>query len=453
MLLMKYTALLLAVFLSIFSLFAEEELFVQVGTESALSPLYLDSIQDCNSGFDKAYLQQLEKILKFDLQHNGATFVVQKNVEHENQVKKEQSWKSFDGPGWEALHLHYVVKAKIEDKKLSTSAFIVSKNAIKGMEGISLSGVLSEDRQKIHQVADTIYQTLFNKKGIASCRVLFTVRQRGGENSAQWQTDVWESDYDGANAKQVTHDNFLCVTPSYLPFKTGGHCKQFLYVSYKIGQPKIFAASVEDGVGKRVTLLRGNQLMPVLSPRRDLMAFVSDISGNPELYVQSFSTEKGLTGKPVQVFSAPNGAQASPTFSPDGKKIAFVSNKDGAPRIYVIAVSQSGKDSKPQLITKQNKDNTCPAWSPDGSKIAYSALTKGVRQIWVYDFTTGKETQLTDGAGHKENPAWAPNSLHLLFNSSNANSSELYLINLNQKEAVKIGQLQGEKRFPAWEPC
>ncbi len=297
--------------------------------------------------------------------------------------------------------------------------------------------------------------SFLEKKGIASSHILYTVRNRQGENAKDWKTDIWESDYDGANAHQVTKEGVLCVTPTYLPTPGGKHPHHFLYVSYKIGQPKIFASSLKEAESKRVSFMKGNQLMPVFSPQGDQLAFVSDASGNPEIYVQAFHFEKGLTGQPHQVFASPHGAQASPTFSPDGKKIAFVSNKDGAPRIYSVMIPPRGISPlsvKPTILSKQNKDNTCPAWSPDGAYIAYSSLTKGVRQIWLYEMKTGKEIQLTTGSGHKENPCWASNSTHLVFNSSTSNSSELYLINLHQKEAVKISQGSGEKRFPSWEP-
>jgi TolB protein len=102
------------------------------------------------------------------------------------------------------------------------------------------------------------------------------------------------------------------------------------------------------------------------------------------------------------------------------------------------------------LISKQNGENSCPAWSADGKKLAYSAKTKGVRQIWIYDFDSKEERQLTDGPGNKENPSWALDSKHLVFNSTDGPASELYLVNLNQPEVIKISQGPGKKHYPTW---
>jgi TolB protein len=410
-------------------LLAEEEIVVHLASQESLTPLYLSAIQESGSGFEKSYLASLEKVLRFDFEHDGKTEIT--------SLQKAT----------------YRVETEIK-QKVANIKLIVGQT-VKGIEGIPLTGELAKDRQTMHRIHDALFQTLFHTSGIAETHILYTVRNRKGNDPSQWTSDVWEADYDGENARQVTRDNCLCVTPAFIPTKEGGPSCRFLYVSYKIGQPKIYAAALAQQVGNRLTYLRGNQLMPALSPTLDKIAFICDITGNPDLFIQDFSLEKGVIGKPRQIFCAPGATQGTPTFSPDGRKIAFVSNKDGTPRIYILDIPSPGasiNNLKPKMISKKNHENTSPAWSPDGKKIAYSALTFGTRQIWLYDLTTGEERQLTEGYGHKENPSWAPNSLHLVFNSSTPTTSDLFMINLNQKRAIKVACGPQEKRFPAWEP-
>lgn len=442
-------------FLLFVPLFADEEIVVHLSNEERLAPLYLHPIESKHSGFDANYLHALEKVLHFDLNHNGRTEVVAQTAARKKQVNLEKGLRIFEREKWRALGCEYVAKTEITNKTFTITLFSVHNGSLKGLEAIPLSGNLDKDRRIIHSIADSMHAALFGVQGICDTRILYTVRTRAGASSLDWVTEVWESDYDGANAHQITKHAGLCVTPTYVPSVHGERCHHLLYVCYQVGQPKIYTTSVDNNEAKRLTYMRGNQLMPVISPQKNQMAFISDITGNPDLFVQDFSLEQGLIGKPRQVFCAAQAAQGTPTYSPDGKQLAFVSNKDGTPRIYVLTIPRAGasiKEINPTLISKQNRNNTCPAWSPDGTKIAYSASTGGVRQIWIYDFTTGKETQLTEGYGHKENPTWAPDSLHLMFNSSTATDSDLFLINLNQKKAVKITNGPGEKRFPAWEP-
>jgi len=432
---------------------SEEAIQVRLETEKQLIPIYLTHFSCDDGSLNTAICTRLEKVLQFDLNYNGMSYVIDSTNEREKLANAD----NFDTPprqsDWKALNAFYVIKAKIKDGKLSVRLFAGNSSAAKSINNIELNGNIATDRKQIHQLADIIQKALFDTEGIATTKIIYTFKTRKGD---QLSSEVWEADYDGENKRQLTNTNGYAITPVYVPPKPGFATGSFLFISYQTGQPKIYYQSLNDkSSARRLTLLRGNQLMPTLSRQRDKMAFISDVTGNPDLFILPFNPETGPTDKPYQIFSTHLATQGTPTFSPDGSKIAFVSNKDGAPRIYMMAVPAPGtslKDIKANLLTKRNRENSAPAWSPDGTKIAFCSNTQGVRQIWVYDLETKEERQLTQGPGNKENPSWAPNSMHLVFNSSDADACELYLINLNQSNAVQITSGTGEKRFPNWEP-
>jgi TolB protein len=424
----------------------EDPMVVQLSTNCRLLPLHLEEFEDAHSGFEAAYLKKLEEILSFDLNHNGMTYTPKKQTAKSKLPNDAAKYPKL----CQELGVYYLVKTQVKDKTLAIRLFSANNQQVKGIEGIRLTGQLNSDRHQMHQVADVIHKELFGKPGIADTHILYTVKSKiPGKNA--WNSEVWESDYDGQNPRQITKEGNYCLTPAYIPPSKGKMSGSFFYVSYKTGQPKIYICSLHDGISQRLSHLKGNQLMPAMSPLRDQVAFICDATGNPDLFIQPFKPEEGIKGKPRQLISSSFATQGSPVFSPDGQKIAFVSNKDGTPRIYLLDLAKWTK-AEPLLLTKYTVESTAPAWSPDGTKIAYCTLTEGVRQIWMYDLTKNEEKQLTRGPGHKENPSWAPNSLHLVYNSSDAGAAELYLMNLNQTDGIKISSGEGEKRFPNWEP-
>ncbi len=433
---------------------AGDEILVRLQTVTPMLPVYVAQIEVGDTSQSKLYIENLERVLRFDFDHNGRTQVLPFTEQKEALAKKVKTPGGFEPSSWKSLGVLYLITTRLERQQLIAELFCVNTQSAKQLEPIRLSGKVQEDRRAVHRLSDAIHQEMLGTEGIASTKILYTLRsQFDPKDPNKAVAEVWESDYDGHNARQLTFDHSYCVSPVYVPVKSGYVPGSFMYVSYRQGQSKIFASKLSGSDSQRVVTLGGNQLMPAISPQRNLLAFVSDISGRADLFIQPFNAETGIVGKPRQVFSAPKSTQASPSFHPDGNQVVFVSNKDGTPRLYILQVDQvTGEPiGKPRLISKVNRENTAPAWSPDGSKIAYSAMTEGVRQIWIYDCLKQSEWQLTQGPGHKENPAWAQNSLHLVFNSAEGASSELYLVNLNQPKARKITAGPGEKRFPSWQ--
>lgn len=441
-------------FLSVFltTSLASAPIDVHLNTSAKKESIYLAHTETKKSSISSQVLKRVESILRFDLNYSGSTKVVPKNPSLEALCKESALGNTETLASWQAAGVNYVVKPIAEEQSLQLLLLDTHKNTVLNFPKISLQGGMDNVRNKLHRLSDSVQKTIFGKEGVASTKILFTTTKsipKKGEIG-----ELWEVDYDGGNPRIVAREEALLVTPSYIPPAEGFKSRNALIISYAIGQPKIYAISLEGGSPNRLTPLRGNQLMPTVSRQRDQMAFISDASGNPDLFLQPFDPNKGAVGKPRQIFAARHATEGTPSFSPDGKKIAFVSNKDGLPRIYVMQIPLPGTKSNEiniHLLTKRNAACTAPNWSPDGKKIAFCSKARGIRQIWVYDLDLKEATQLTSGPIHKENPSFAPDSLHLTFNTAQETATQIYLLDIRDKSSVKITHGPGVKRFPAWQ--
>lgn len=443
------------------SAFCEEanELYVMLGSEHALLPTYVQTVDGKDGTFAPDYVKQLKNLLEFDLNNNGMMRIVSGKDKDLIASAFTSSEGAIDLEALRKQTLSYLLQWKIQ-RDVDVQVVSVTEGTTRNVRAGSFSGDMVKDRAKIHQIADCIFQTLFQKPGIASTKIAYVVRKKGEKGITT--SEVYVADYDGHNARQLTHTRSLCATPVWVPKRASGLAdsekgvqnQTIVYVSYELGQPKLYAVPLRDGRTYRVSTMRGNQLTPAIAPDGSAIAFCSDITGTADLFYAPFEGGVGVIAKPRQIFHVKGTATGCPTFSPDGKKVAFVSNKDGSAKIYTMDIPQPGTPSaelKPILITKRCRENTAPAWSPDGKKIAYSARNGGERQIWIYDLERHTEQQLTEGKGNKEGPSWAPDSMHLVFHATNGSSCDIYIASINQPKPVKISSGSGDALFPVWE--
>jgi TolB protein len=412
----------LKIFLFYFYFLAAEELEVRLPTKKQLQPIYIG----------RAIENEWTSLFIYDLAHDGFHSLAPVRAEWEEQLHQSEVDFGF----WQRERIEACFLLEPSGEQFAVTMIHAKRGLVKRF-------TCEKTRRAIHQLADAIQKELTGVQGVASSRILFTERVKNPD-SLEWFSTIWISDWDGANAHRLTTTKGYCLSPGFLP--SGG----YYYASSERGQSKIYRCPTLDARPEVWITLRGNQMLPSVDRMGAQIAYISDLAGRPDLFLQSI--DRDTLGRPRQIFSYPSATQASPTFSPDGQKLAFVSDKDGSAKIYLLEIPPAGSRIVPQpiLLTRKNRENSAPTWSPDGTKIAYSARTDGFRQIWIYECATAQEWQLTFGEENKENPAWAADSLHLIYNTETNDRSELYVIDLYNQEPVQITSGFGQKRFAAW---
>ena len=95
----------------------------------------------------------------------------------------------------------------------------------------------------------------------------------------------------------------------------------------------------------------------------------------------------------------------SPSVAPDGRSIAFVAVGD----VWILPLG-----GVPVRVTDDSFVELDPAWAPDGSKIAFASDRQGRMDLWVHDFKTNEDTQITRD-GEVSGPRWSPDGAHIAY--------------------------------------
>ena len=129
-----------------------------------------------------------------------------------------------------------------------------------------------------------------------------------------------------------------------------------------------------------------------------------------------------------------------PSTSGDGRFLAFVSQRTGNPDIWLKSLS-AGIVSLPRQLTNHPAIDQDPALNADGSKLLYvSNKTDPRGDVYVMDVISGKDTQLTDLQSGDASPRWIPSGDAFLYLKHNFTSDQrnLYRRTLSEQEDVEI---------------
>jgi tricorn protease len=170
----------------------------------------------------------------------------------------------------------------------------------------------------------------------------------------------------------------------------------------------IFTAPIEKGPTRNLTHSSGaHDKWPSWSPDGSSIAFISDTSGEEELYI---APQDGL--KPAeQITRGGSAMRYQPEWSPDGKRIAF-SDKDG--KVYVVTLADRKMIEIADSPHGQIRDYT---WSPRGNYLAFSFEENPNRfsAIYVWSAGEGKLRKITDDMFNAYSPAWDPQGNYIYF--------------------------------------
>jgi len=260
-----------------------------------------------------------------------------------------------------------------------------------------------EARMAARRFADKMVETFADDKsakGFATTRVAFINRK--GPNNAE----LYSCYPDGYDIRQHTSDGVAALAPRWAP-----NDRDIYYTGFLKKQGLVYRLDTSTGVRKLLAPFKGTASGGAVSPDGKFCALVLCYEGNPELYVMNLAA-----GTVRRLTTTPAATEASPCWSPDGTKIAYVSDETRRPQIYVIDVVTKKKT----LFTRTGRENTEPDWSANGL-LAWSSKRDGQNVIVYADAARGESTAavVTD-PGSWEHPSWTRDGRHLVASRDKA---------------------------------
>ncbi len=170
----------------------------------------------------------------------------------------------------------------------------------------------------------------------------------------------------------------------------------------------IWSVPSEGGIATRLTINDGQERFPKFSNDGTMIAFTAEYDGNTDVYVMN-----RYGGDITRVTWHPGDDEVL-GWHPEKNKILFRSSRGNFPRLnqlYLISPDGTGLE---KLIFHEASQGT---YSPDGKRFAFNKTSREFRtwkrykggtaqEIYLYDFETDEEKNLTNFEGTDRIPMW-----------------------------------------------
>jgi Tol biopolymer transport system component len=221
--------------------------------------------------------------------------------------------------------------------------------------------------------------------------------------------------------------------------------KSLVFASNRLGQFQMWTISLAGGAPTLVTTDTSSVADPSAGSLNGDLVFVK-IVRNWNIWRAPLlgGAPGGVMGTPQRLISS-SGENRDPCYSPDGKQIAFMSDRTGELQIYVA--DADGTHVR-QITQISGMFTSAPVWSPHGKFLAFDARPEGHAAIFTVPATGGTATPLNNTEAEERAPFWSRDGRFIYFDSNRSGIVALWKRELPDGKAVQIA---GKDSFLAQE--
>ena len=153
-----------------------------------------------------------------------------------------------------------------------------------------------------------------------------------------------------------------------------------------------------------------------------------------------------LVGEPLRpvAIQASNRRDTAPSISPDGRRLAFVSQRSGAPEIWM----SNADGSQAQRLTNFYSGAVgTPQWSPDSRAIAFDVPIDGNRDVYVVGSDGARVRRLTGENSADGRPSWSRDGKWISFTSDRSGRWQIWKMSVTGQNPIQVTQRGGDQAF------
>lgn len=246
------------------------------------------------------------------------------------------------------------------------------------------------------------------------------ISTRGKNAFSQW----WRHGHSHMDESEIWIADPNSGSPAYTPVSTGGKNQwpmwmadgRIAFVSDRDGAENLWVTQVSGDATKVTSLRDGRVLWPTYSPadggriafERDFQIWTHDVASGrtAAINIRPIGAVQGPRTEPSSISSFQGF-----WVSPDGEKLVVGARGE----LFAGAATEGEAGSETTRVTHTPAPENGVGWASDSRRIVYASARDGASNLFIYDFPTGNEEQITSGSGTDAGAAWEPDGDRLVY--------------------------------------
>lgn len=354
----------------------------------------------------------------------------------------------FKFQNWSSIGAEFLIRGAytIAKSEITLEIYLYHVSKAELIFGKKYVGNTSAIRQIAHTFANDVLANLTGKTGMFLSRLVVASDREGGKFR-----EIYIMDWDGFNVDKITSHKTIAMSPAWsFDGKKIAYTATVQRAKTKMRNHDMFLFDIISGNRTLISFRQGLNSGANFAPDNKHIFLTISQGKSPDIYKMSY--DGSLVGK---ITNGPNGAMnVEPAVSPQGDKIAFSSDRSGRPMIYIMNID--GTNAK--RITFAGQFNASPAWSPDGKKIAFAGWESSHFDIFVMNADGTEMIRLTKAnkpngkAANNEDPTFSPDGRFVMYTSDRSGKNQIYISTVDGSEERRVTTDNANYYKARWSP-